>query len=772
MPKSIIPLALAGLLAAGASSVSATERVLLAPPSAAGAPMAGARSTAAAPVTTTKETLPGTIARLRAAATKDGRVNVIVGFSVLFAPELELSEAERAQQQKEITLAGEALRKRYAAANKRGSGIRTFSSVPFAAMQVTANELNQLLADPAIATIVEDQTITPQMTNSAPQIGAPAAWALGATGKGQTVAIIDWGFESNHPFFRDPATGKSKMVYEAACTGSTCTPGPGQSRQGRDSHGNSVAGIIAGERPESSPGKGNGLKGIAPDAKLMTLSAYTTSAVINALNNIYQQRNNFKIAAVNMSLAWSTDTPNGRAAFVLDTNTCRFYSPAVSAAISNLRAAGTATVISSGNYGGKPFGLGSTDKLSFPACLPDAVSVGAVFSDRRSGGWTLDGLSAGGTVQRIKQDEVIYYSNAAPSLTFVAPGYPIETAVTGGQYTRTFEGTSAAAPHVAGAFAVLRSAAPNATVDQIIEALRITGKPVKDYRTNRITPRIDVAQALAYLQGGAKSVIAYTKTGDGGGTVTFAPVASRESCDDDCNSFVASGASITITAKPEPGMEFLGWEGECKSSKSPSCTFTAGRQLTQVTAKFGRIKGWASYMLSYSRSGIGRGSVSASINGKPIDCREIFCNHTLPAGTLVTLSVTVGDDANFTGWTGPCSGTAPTCSFVLNSTTRATAGFSLKSMSMVSLIVMKSGAGALSATLDDKPVACAGLFCTITGPAGATVKLTATPDKTSTFGGWSGLCTGTAPDCSVKLQTTGVTTASFRARPGKLAAAP
>lgn len=58
---------------------------------------------------------------------------------------------------------------------------------------------------------------------------------------------------------------------------------------------------------------------------------------------------------------------------------------------------------------------------------------------------------------------------------------------------------------MAGAFAVLRSAMPTAAVDQMVDALRATGKPFRDYRTGLVTPRIEVASAPAY-PGDARSL--------------------------------------------------------------------------------------------------------------------------------------------------------------------------------------------------------------------------------------------------------------------------
>ena len=62
-----------------------------------------------------------------------------------------------------------------------------------------------------------------------------------------------------------------------------------------------------------------------------------------------------------------------------------------------------------------------------------------------------------------------------------APGRSIESAGLGGTFFIQ-DGTSMAAPFVAGAFAVLRQAAPNAPLAHLINALTHTGTPITDAR--------------------------------------------------------------------------------------------------------------------------------------------------------------------------------------------------------------------------------------------------------------------------------------------------
>jgi len=169
-------------------------------------------------------------------------------------------------------------------------------------------------------------------------------------------------------------------------------------------------------------------------------------------------RTTYAFAAVNMSLGGGLFSSN------CDDEP---YKPF----IDNLRAVGIATVVASGNDG-------STDQLSAPACISTAVSVGATTKD----------------------DQVAYFSNVTPFLSLFAPGDEIISSYPGGQFA-VASGTSMAAPHVAGAWAILKQAAPAAGVDEILQALANTGLMITDPRagTGTARPRIQVDLALSAL---------------------------------------------------------------------------------------------------------------------------------------------------------------------------------------------------------------------------------------------------------------------------------
>jgi hypothetical protein len=172
------------------------------------------------------------------------------------------------------------------------------------------------------------------------------------------------------------------------------------------------------------------------------------------------------IAAANLSLGNSTLNP----AY------CDAANPSMKAAIDSLRSLGIATIVSSGNNS-------YTSGLSVPACISSAVSVGAT-RDGSSGATPTDGIWP--------------QSNSASYLNLLAPGQWINSSVPGGGY-ENFAGTSMAAPHVAGAWAVLKQIEPTATVDSLLSLLTSTGLPINDARNGVTTPRLQLGPAVDQL---------------------------------------------------------------------------------------------------------------------------------------------------------------------------------------------------------------------------------------------------------------------------------
>ncbi|CAM5699866.1 hypothetical protein SCALM49S_06509 [Streptomyces californicus] len=90
------------------------------------------------------------------------------------------------------------------------------------------------------------------LDKSVAQIGAPAAWKAGFTGKGVKIAVLDTGTDTTHPDL------KGQVIAEKNFSAAKDT-------KDRVGHGTHVASIAAGTGAKS----GGKFKGVAPDAKLL-----------------------------------------------------------------------------------------------------------------------------------------------------------------------------------------------------------------------------------------------------------------------------------------------------------------------------------------------------------------------------------------------------------------------------------------------------------------------------------------------------------------------
>ena len=430
-------------------------------------------------------------AALMQKAQNQGEIRVIVRLAVSEAPGAWVdSDILQTLRRAGITRAQQVVRSSLFNVSHRMR--RQFDDFPFIAIEVGPDGLQTIESLRGVVTeVMEDQLHRPFLTESVPLVQADQVWPGGSAGlsldgSGTVVAILDTGVDKNHPFL-------SGKVVEEACFSSnvaslnatTVCPDGDESSFAAGSgmpcnadgceHGTHVAGIAAGNSPDfSGVAKGAGIMAIQVFSQLNDPSicgsldlatpcaAAFTSDIMAGLQRVFNRRAAHNFAAANLSLGGGGFTSN------CDSNPTKPI-------IDSLRAARVATVVASGNSF-------FSNALSSPACISSAVSVGS----------TGDG-SLGTAV-----DTVSSFSNSASFLSILAPGALITSSIPDGGFD-DFQGTSMAAPHVAGALAILKQASPMATVSQMLSALQNTGLAVTDPRNSITKPRIRILNALAEL---------------------------------------------------------------------------------------------------------------------------------------------------------------------------------------------------------------------------------------------------------------------------------
>jgi subtilisin len=424
------------------------------------------------------------IARLTSQALAAGHVRVIVGVAAAFTPEGELpNPASVAAQRANISSAQDRVIALVPAALQ--PTIKRFAGIPYVALEADPPTLSALAASADVTTIAEDVVVILALAESVPLIGVPGAWSQGYTGAGWTVAMLDSGVDRVHPFLANKVVSEACYssnvadVSAAVCPGgatSTIAPGSGvPCAYANCSHGTHVAGIAT--------GKGAGFSGVARDASIISVQIFSffpavggigawTSDVMSGLNRVYALKDSFRIAAVNLSLGGGGFTSAA---------TCDSVNRSTKAVIDQLRSVGIPTVIASGN-------AGLLNAVSYPACISSAVSVGSI--DDGSLGTATNAVS--------------YFTNRASFLRLLAPGQWINSSVPGGGFAN-FSGTSMAAPHVAGAWALIRSAVPQLSVSKILNGLQSTGVSIFDPASGLSRPRLNVESALAFLVWGSSA---------------------------------------------------------------------------------------------------------------------------------------------------------------------------------------------------------------------------------------------------------------------------
>jgi hypothetical protein len=367
-----------------------------------------------------------------------------------------------------VTLRPAAGRRAAAAREFEASGLtvrRRLASAPVVAGDATPGAIAALAARPDVLYVGLDRVVRPAGQVGTAQIGADRLLAIGVTGLGRSVAVVDSGLDLQHPDLRSPdgtpwpgwnvAEGNSDL---ADCSG----------------HGTEVAGVVAGPQ------------GVAPGAGLVVLKVFSArdgcatalaSDVLAAVDWAVAYAPGTNLDVLNLSLADDA----------VHSGFCDADDPAGAAVFASARDAGLSVVAAAGN-------AGRTTGLPWPACLSDVASVGMVYS--LANGPVQWGGSASCTDFSTGPDVVPCASNTGSALSVLAPGVGWTTTVEGGGQTSGFSGTSAAAPVTAGALLLARQARPLADPGLAIDLIRATGVPVRDARTGLTAPRVDLAAAL------------------------------------------------------------------------------------------------------------------------------------------------------------------------------------------------------------------------------------------------------------------------------------
>lgn len=323
-----------------------------------------------------------------------------------------------------------------------------------------------------------------QLSQSLSVIRQPATAQAGYKGAGTTVAVIDTGVDYTRVAFGSCASAGATgcRVLEAL------DYAPDDGTLDDNGHGTNVAGVVA---------------GVAPGARLLAYDAfyacwdgdgwdscYDDTYVTNALRRVQAVAVTYNVRAVNLSLGVYDDAWRFTSECRTDLN--GYVNPYVQP-FADLRAIGVLPVVAAGNNANLASGAFAPG-VGYPACTPGAVSVGATYDGNVGSQPWRECTDAAPAL-----DRVTCFSQSAPNLSMLAPGACITAAGIPADGS-CYGGTSQAAPHVAGAAAVLAAARAGASVDAVQAALVGNGPSIADPRTGAGQKRrLDLYAAVSAL---------------------------------------------------------------------------------------------------------------------------------------------------------------------------------------------------------------------------------------------------------------------------------
>ncbi|MER7517753.1 S8 family serine peptidase [Streptomyces sp. NPDC126499] len=300
----------------------------------------------------------------------------------------------------------------------------------FSVNGLTETEAKRLAADPAVAKVVQNRRFTINATQE-----DPPSWGLDRVDQADTAGDKKFTYPDNAgegvtAYVIDTGVRVSHQDFGGRAADGFDAIDNDNTAQDGNGHGTHVAGTIAGTA-----------HGVAKKAKIVAVRVLddngsgTTEQVVAGIDWVTQNHKGPSVA--NMSLGGSAD-------------------PALDEAVKKAIASGVTFGVAAGNESSDA-GQGS------PSRVTEALTVAS----------------------STKDDQQSSFSNFGSVVDLYAPGSDITSAWNDSDTgTKTISGTSMATPHVVGAAAVYLAAHPDATPDQVAEALISGATPDKISNAN------------------------------------------------------------------------------------------------------------------------------------------------------------------------------------------------------------------------------------------------------------------------------------------------
>ena len=283
-------------------------------------------------------------------------------------------------------------------------------------------------------------------------INVEPAWDVISANSSLIVAVLDDGVERNHEDLSGSVLNGMTIDYPNEY-GDPINEYNGDNK----AHGTACAGIIA--------AKDNtiGIKGVANGVKILPINIYPYSYSVNSYPSTWYEK-------IGQAITWAYNTKGADVISCSNHFSDNIY---ITNAINNAmtygrNGKGTVVVCSSGN---------SYSDVYFPANMPGTIAVGAI--DKTGNVWAYSGK--GSSLDLVAPSGATNYvgdivtTDRMGNLGFNPPTNNVLD-IDDTQYTQRFGGTSAACPQVAGVVALMLSANPNLTVNNVRSILQNTAR--------------------------------------------------------------------------------------------------------------------------------------------------------------------------------------------------------------------------------------------------------------------------------------------------------